>query len=130
MRYIGAGGTRTRDQALDTLERMIESYRARGYGQLGVERKEDGAFLGRCGLLVWDPTTWTITEQVDGPLEVEIGYLLGREHWGNGYATESALAVRDWALARARARAADRAHLSEQHSLRPRRREAGHGAGG
>ena len=130
MRYIGAGGTRSRDQALDTLERMIESYRARGYGQLGVERKEDGAFLGRCGLLVWDPTTWTITEQVDGPLEVEIGYLLGREHWGNGYATEAATGGSRLGARGARPRAADRAHLSEQRSLGPRRREAGHGAGG
>jgi RimJ/RimL family protein N-acetyltransferase len=99
MRYIGAGGTRTREQARVTLQHMIESCQARGYGQLGVERKEDRAFLGRCGLLVWDPATWTITEQVDGPLEVEIGYLLGRDHWGNGYATEAATAVRDWALA-------------------------------
>ena len=37
--------------------------------------------------------------QLDRPVEIEIGYLLGREHWGNGYATEAALAVRDWALA-------------------------------
>lgn len=98
MRHIGGGGTRTRDQARETLGRMIQSFDARGYGQLAVERKEDGAFLGRCGLLVWDPETWTITEKADGPLEVEVGYLLGREHWGNGYATEAATAVRDWAL--------------------------------
>ena len=68
MRYIGGGGTRTPGQARDTLGRMIESFQARGYGQLGLVRKKDGAFLGR-------------------------------EHWGNGYATEAALAVRDWALA-------------------------------
>ena len=98
MRYIGGGGTRTPDQARDTLRRMIESFQARGYGQLGVERKEDGAFLGRCGLLVWDIAPWTIADEADEPVEIEVGYLLGREHWGNGYATEAALAVRDWAL--------------------------------
>jgi RimJ/RimL family protein N-acetyltransferase len=98
MRYIGGGGPRTREQARDTLGRMIESFQARGYGQLGVERKDDGAFLGRCGLLVWDRATWTITDEPDRPVEFEVGYLLGREHWGNGYATEAALAVRDWAL--------------------------------
>ena len=27
-----------------------------------------------------------------------MGYLLGREFWGQGYATEAAAAVRDWAL--------------------------------
>jgi RimJ/RimL family protein N-acetyltransferase len=29
---------------------------------------------------------------------MEIGYLLGRPHWGRGYATEAALASRDHAL--------------------------------
>ena len=27
----------------------------------------------------------------------EIGYWIAREHWGRGYATEAALAMRDWA---------------------------------
>ncbi len=29
---------------------------------------------------------------------VNVGYLLAREHWGNGYATEALKAVLDWAL--------------------------------
>ena len=29
----------------------------------------------------------------------EIGWMLAREHWGHGYASEAALALRDWALA-------------------------------
>jgi len=99
MRYIGGGGTRTAEQAQITLERMIGSFETRGYGQLGIERREDGAFLGRCGLLVWDAETWTITEDDDGPVEIEVGYLLGRDYWGGGYATEAATAVRDWAIA-------------------------------
>ena len=99
MRYIGAGGTRTRDQARVTLEHMIQSFEAQGFGQLGVERKEDGALLGRCGLLVWDAETWTITEDDDEPVEIEVAYLVGRDYWGNGYATEAATAVCDWALA-------------------------------
>ncbi len=98
MLYIGAGGTRTREQALDTLERMIESFEAHGFGQLAVVRREDGAVLGRCGLLVWNPATWTITQELDGPVEIEVGYLLGRDYWGHGYATEAATAVRDMAL--------------------------------
>ena len=101
MRYIGAGDVRNREQARETLERMIDTYEAQGFGQLGVVRKEDGAFMGRCGLLVWDPTDWTITRLPDaeGPVEIEVGYLLGRDYWGAGYATEAASAVRDWALA-------------------------------
>ncbi len=33
----------------------------------------------------------------DGLLFPEIGYWIARDHWGQGYATESAMAVRDWA---------------------------------
>jgi RimJ/RimL family protein N-acetyltransferase len=29
----------------------------------------------------------------------DVGYLLGREHWGRGYATEAARAIVEWALA-------------------------------
>jgi RimJ/RimL family protein N-acetyltransferase len=32
----------------------------------------------------------------DGPFP-EIGYWIAREHWGRGYATEAAAAIRDWA---------------------------------
>ena len=100
MRFIGTGGPRTREQARDSLEWMIETFERQGFGQFGVERKEDGALVGRAGLNVWNPTDWSITrlDEADGPTEIEIAYLFGRDYWGNGYATEAAAAVRDWAL--------------------------------
>jgi RimJ/RimL family protein N-acetyltransferase len=45
----------------------------------------DGTVAGACGLNV-----------SEGP--PEIGYWLGRKFWGNGYATEAAQAVIDWAF--------------------------------
>jgi RimJ/RimL family protein N-acetyltransferase len=36
--------------------------------------------------------------EVDHGAEQEVGYILAREHWGKGYATEAATAVRDHAL--------------------------------
>jgi [ribosomal protein S5]-alanine N-acetyltransferase len=101
MRYIGPGEAIDRDRSQASLERMIASFEADGFGQLAVERKEDGALLGRCGILVWDPETWAPTRasEAEGPVEIEVGYLFGRDHWGQGYATEAASAVRDWALA-------------------------------
>lgn len=100
MRYIGTGGARTREQARNTLDWMIETFERQGFGHLGVERKVDGALVGRTGLNVWSPGDWSITrlDEADGPVEIEIAYLFGREHWGQGFATEAATAVRDWAL--------------------------------
>jgi RimJ/RimL family protein N-acetyltransferase len=100
MRYIGTGGARTREQARASLEWMVETFERQGFGHFAVERKEDGALVGRSGLNVWDPTDWSITRlgEANGPVEIEIAYLFGRDYWGRGYATEAAAAVRDWAL--------------------------------
>jgi RimJ/RimL family protein N-acetyltransferase len=100
MRFIGTGGARNREQAQNSLEWMIETFERQGFGHFGVERKEDGAFVGRSGLNVWDPSDWSITrlDDADGPTEIEVAYLFGRDYWGHGYATEAATAIRDWAL--------------------------------
>ena len=100
MRYIGTGGARTPEQARESLEWMVEAFERQGFGQLAVERKEDRALIGRSGLNVWDPSDWSIArmDEAEGPVEIEIAYLFGRDHWGHGYATEAATAVRDWAL--------------------------------
>jgi RimJ/RimL family protein N-acetyltransferase len=100
MRYIGTGGPRTREQARNSLEWMLETFERQGFGHFGVVRKEDGALVGRSGLNVWDPSDWSITrlDEADGPTEIEIAYLFGRDYWGQGYATEAATAIRDWAL--------------------------------
>jgi RimJ/RimL family protein N-acetyltransferase len=100
MRYMGSGGTLDRTATHGSLERMIAGLEAQGFGQLAVVRKEDGAVLGRCGILVWDEQWRPIAlSDARGPVQFEIGYLLGREFWGHGYATEAATEVRDWALA-------------------------------
>ena len=55
---------------------------------LAVERKEDGAFLGICGLSVeqWYPD------------DLQIGWRLFQPYWGQGYAREAALVWRDHAF--------------------------------
>jgi len=58
--------------------------------------------LGRAGFLVWDADAWqtgTLAELGDRGA-VELGWLLAREHWGHGYATEAALALRDHGFAK------------------------------
>ena len=99
MRYLGDGRTLTREETGRSVNRMIEAWKEDGFGLLTVVRKEDGAVIGRVGLIVWDPETWQTTRaNADGPTELEVGYTIGRPHWGQGYATEAAAAARDYAL--------------------------------
>lgn len=100
MRYLGIGKALSREETKASLERMLRSWDVDGFGQFALERKEDGAVVGRCGFLVWDAETLTPTTEgeASGPTELEVGWTLGRTYWGNGYATEAATAVRDHAL--------------------------------
>jgi RimJ/RimL family protein N-acetyltransferase len=101
MRYVGDGRALTRAETERSVRRMIERWEADGFGLFTTVRKEDGAVIGRVGLLVWNTDTWEPTTRAQGaevPTEVEVGYTLGRDFWGQGYATEAAGAVRDYAL--------------------------------
>ena len=101
MRYVGDGRPLTRAETERSVKRMIQRWEADGFGLFTAVRKEDRAVIGRVGLLVWNADTWeptTRAESDDGRTEVEVGYTLGREYWGRGYATEAAGAVRDYAL--------------------------------
>lgn len=51
--------------------------------------KESGAFIGRCGLLPWE---------IDGRLEIEIAYLLAKNFWHQGLATEAANGIKSYAF--------------------------------
>jgi RimJ/RimL family protein N-acetyltransferase len=95
MRYIGDGSTTDLGGAEQAVERWLERWAAWGIGMFVVERAGDSRVLGRAGFLRWDPETWEI-----GGSETELGWGLAREHWGFGYATEAALALRDWAFDR------------------------------
>ena len=93
MQYIGGNG----GAAEQSIDRFLERWSANGFGQYAVERREDGAFLGRLGLLVWDTRGWrrsTLPEAGDAA-EIDLGWALLSRYWGQGYATEGAQAVRD-----------------------------------
>src|ERR1700750_3231611 len=52
-----------------------------------IERASDGAFLGWCGLTRGNPAYRSAS----------LGYCLGEAAWGQGYATEAAHAILQWA---------------------------------
>jgi RimJ/RimL family protein N-acetyltransferase len=94
MRFMGDGSTATLAEVEEGIEQWLERWESWGMSLFSLERREDGRVVGRAGFLRWDPETWEV-----GGDEMELGWLLAREHWGNGYATEAAAALRDWAFA-------------------------------
>lgn len=71
------------------LERQISRYRRWGFGLWAVVLKENDEMIGQCGLTM---QPWK------GQELLEIGYLLRRDCWHRGYATEAAQACRDYAF--------------------------------
>jgi RimJ/RimL family protein N-acetyltransferase len=99
VRYTG-GITKSRAESAEAIERMLRHWDEHGIGLFSVVRKEDERVLGRVGFLLWDVERWenAMRERPGPRTETEIGWTLGRAHWGRGYATEAAVAVRDLAL--------------------------------
>jgi RimJ/RimL family protein N-acetyltransferase len=87
MRYIGTRGALTREEACGRLDFMVDHWRRHGFGMWSLFRKDDGAFVGRCGMRYMDSTT-----------DVELGYTLVKACWGQGFATEASRAVVRYAL--------------------------------
>ena len=77
-----------RAEARGWIEWNQRLYHEHGHGLWLLTLRADGAFVGDCGLT---PQT------VEGQVDVELGYHVRAELWGNGYATEAAAACRDWA---------------------------------
>jgi RimJ/RimL family protein N-acetyltransferase len=95
-----SGVTASRAETELGVERMIRHWEEHEIGLFSVVRKDDECLVGRAGFLLWDADTWVhaMRQPPRGRVETEIGWTLGREFWGRGYATEAALAARDWAL--------------------------------
>ncbi|MFT4417197.1 GNAT family N-acetyltransferase [Fredinandcohnia humi] len=79
--------TKTREDAQRWIQWNLDNYQKHGAGLWICEVKENGMFVGQCGI---------VPQIVDGVPEMEIGYLFARTHWGNGYATEAAVAAKDF----------------------------------
>jgi RimJ/RimL family protein N-acetyltransferase len=98
MRFIG-GATIPTDDLPSVVRSWLLRWDANGFGHFVVVAKGSGTVLGRTGLNVWDTRTWSISTfaEADGHGQPELGWAFTRAHWGNGYATEAARAVRAWA---------------------------------
>src|SRR5271157_3768764 len=72
------------------IERNRQRYQNDGVGLWAMELMTTQELIGDCGVL---------RQQVEGEYFYEIGYHLRRDLWGQGLATEAAIACRDWAFA-------------------------------
>ena len=99
VRFLG-GRTLSPDEVPEGIERMLKQWDRHGVGLFSVLRNEDERLVGRVGYLLWDSERWVnaMHEELEDPLELEIGWVVARTFWGQGYATEAAAACRDHAF--------------------------------
>ncbi|HEU5158498.1 MAG TPA: GNAT family N-acetyltransferase [Streptosporangiaceae bacterium] len=79
---------KTRDEALAWIEWNQRLYRQVGFGLWLLRLRATGEFAGDCGLT---------PQEVDGVVDIEVGYHIRADLQGRGYATEAAAACRDHA---------------------------------
>ncbi|MDQ8727608.1 GNAT family N-acetyltransferase [Bradyrhizobium sp. LHD-71] len=87
IRYLGNGLPIARINAWFEMAAFVGHWHLLGFGEWLAEDKATGAFVGRIGLQ--RPEGWPATE---------VGWMLTREHWGKGYATEGGRAALEYAF--------------------------------
>ena len=76
-------------EAVKWLRKQRRNYKELGFGLWAVVLKDTGKMIGQCGLT---------TQNTPGGRFIEVGYLFQKAHWHKGYATEAAIACRDFAF--------------------------------
>jgi RimJ/RimL family protein N-acetyltransferase len=83
---IHFGGPRSFDQTAERFARVQGWQRDLGFTFWAMERKADGRVIGNCGL---KPLTVPWPE----PTDIEIGWMVAKDCWRQGYALEAATAA-------------------------------------
>lgn len=87
MAMIGPSRPLTREESIAALQAVRDHWAVHGFGLWAIEERDTGALVGRAG--IWHPPDWPDTE---------IGWLLRRDRWGQGLATEAARAALAYAF--------------------------------
>jgi [ribosomal protein S5]-alanine N-acetyltransferase len=83
-RYVLWDTHRSIEDSEGFLRSAMEGYERGDFGGWGVVLKDDGAFVGTCGIDVG---------YAPEHARAELGYVLSREHWGKGLMPEAVRAV-------------------------------------
>lgn len=70
-------------------DKQLKRYQEDGFGLWAVIEKATGDFVGQAGLSMQD---------ANGKQVLEIGYLLKRQYWHKGFATEAAIGCKNYAF--------------------------------
>ncbi len=85
------------EEVWEWLNRQMARYREDGFGLWAVVHKKTGELIGQCGLTRQDCA---------GSSVIEVGYLFRKTCWHRGFATEAAIACKEYAFATLNAQAA------------------------
>ena len=77
------------EEVQEWLDKQLRRYQNDGFGLWGMIEKDSGELIGQCGLTY---------QEFNGQQVPEIGYLLRAEYWHKGYATEAAIACKEYAF--------------------------------
>ncbi len=84
-RYFPEGALEI-EQIAREVDRFVMEWKTLGFGMFAAIEKNNNHFIGRCGFAKLESG------------EVEFGYLLLKEYWGQGYATEASKALLEWGV--------------------------------
>ena len=85
MRQYYPDGIRNREETREELEWFLHGHPRRPeLGLCATVEQRTGEFLGRCGLLPW---------HTQGADEVELAFMIKKERWREGFATEAAQGI-------------------------------------
>lgn len=88
MRFLNAPLVTHREQAIGMIDWFAGNYREQIAIDWAVTRADTGEMIGMCGVHKWNPECRSI----------ELGYNIAIPYWGQGYATEAAHGILQWAF--------------------------------
>ncbi len=100
MHGLGKEPVSAPEEARAIIQRWIGAWTTDGLGPFMIETAATNPqVVGQAGLMIFDTRGWTPSSWANAGShgQPEPGWALIRAHWGHGYATEAAAAIREWA---------------------------------
>jgi len=86
---FSTNGPYSKEETKSFIKQCLSEYEHPGFSLWAVIHKYDAKLIGYCGIR---------PEEIDDRKEVELGYRLAYQYWGQGLGTEAAKACRDYAF--------------------------------